>query len=190
MKKQIFSISSKEKTRLADRAKVLASLSHNPEARQRASQAFAQQDQMRLRACRSAIGKGVIPILMPERVIEYLPSTGEFRWAIHPDPARIGTSPLNVSKDGTRYISRSDKKGTVSAARLAHEAVHGPIPEHHGVYCVNGDQGDLSILNLRLYEIKNVKRELDAMLQEPVEIPDELRAKLRANRLAREARGE
>jgi hypothetical protein len=180
------SINPKEKARMADIMRELSRFEPGSTARKNVAISYAQIDRLRLKRIRSAIGKKIIPIPLNERVIEYHPATGKMVWGLHPAPERIGFDATNARRDGTRYLTGADGK-TITAARMAHEAIHGPIPEDHEVYCVNGDHDDLSAANLRCKPIKHVVVIKEMTDEDRAMIPDDLKERLRKLREAREA---
>lgn len=137
----------KEKARLAAQRRRMTSL--YGEARKEYLHHIGQLEQHREKRCRSAVAKGSILINLSNRTYEYFPSTGEVLWAasalaMH----KVGSSALALHKNGYAILYDANSNA-VPATRMIHEAVHGPIEEGHEVYCVNGDNKDLRIRNLR-----------------------------------------
>lgn len=181
-------INPKEKARLKAMHDHIAQYSFDPEAMKRVALSYSQLEQAYLRRCQSALGKGEVAVSMGTRMLIYVPAKGDLVWLVHPSIEKQGHDATITRKDGVRIIYGEDGKG-VPAARVAYAAVHGSIPENHEVYCVNNDPSDLTVRNLRSREVKeSYVKALDRMVQDPVEVPGDLRAKLRALREAREAR--
>lgn len=149
-------INPKEKRRLAAIMKAISRYSDDTEehraARNRIQQKYLQEDILRERNCRSAISKRCVPIAFENNILEYYPSTGELLYAGVTAGYKEGMSATKVRKDGVHYLHLRDG-GTVATARVIHEAIHGPIPDDHGVYCVDNDPGNLTIRNLRTYRM-------------------------------------
>lgn len=106
-------------------------------------------DAARLKRCKSVIAKGRIPIYAGDYIYAYYPSTGKVIWMKHVINTKIGENAIVAKQNGRSFTLLNEKGEQVSAARMIFAAVHGEIPEEHDVYCVNGDNSDFSILNLR-----------------------------------------
>jgi hypothetical protein len=159
-----------EVTRLKRQRTFAASLSDD--ARNRYFRRLGLEIAARLRRCRSATGKRKIAVHTGERVYEYYPATGDILWGVHPSKEKIGTSAINYHRSGQPRIL--DENGRyLSAARVVHEAVHGPLEEDDIVYAINNDPKDLRILNLRVAEdggrskARKEKEEMDAQFEDP-----------------------
>lgn len=136
-----------EKMRLAAIRKDAATL--GIKGQDRYFRSIALLDAARKKRCMAVIRKGRIPIYAGDYIYAYYPSTGKVVWMVHSINTKIGENALVSKQNGRSFTLLNEKGEQVSAARIIFAAVHGEIPEEHDVYCVNGDNSDLTILNLR-----------------------------------------
>ena len=177
-------INTKEKRRLQAIMAHVSRYSDDTEehrgARRRIYQMYNQEEAAHLTRCRAAIGKRLVPIAFDGSILEYDPVEGTLVFAGIAAGYKLGESAIRVRKDGTRYLHLRDG-GTTTATRVIHEAIHGPIPDDHGVYCVDNDPGNLTITNLRTYRMH---RKLIASEIAERERAKEILQKIRAERKA------
>lgn len=140
------SINPKEKARLKKQSDFAASL--EPAEQDRYMRSLGLADALRMKRIKSAIGRKSIALFCGSNRYRYFPATGEIVWADTSVTHEAGTDATSRLANGYKRVRDSDGN-YVSAARLVHEAVHGPIPEGHECYCINNDPGDLRITNLR-----------------------------------------
>lgn len=155
-------------------------------------------------AMRTADGvENTLPLLIDSYMAIYYPRTGRVIWHEHPDEELRGKDALRYPKRKTKVKVRNETGRFVletkdgpdvlgppiiygeggrpyTAARLCYEAIHGKVPPDHLVYSVDSRVDPLIATNLRC-----VPRSSE---EKPVELPQELKDKLRELREARERR--
>ena len=80
--------------------------------------------------------------------LDYAPDTGEFIWSVCRRKKLLGKPAGRIMPNGYRYIKSNGRAW--SAARLAWEAVNGPIPLGLEIDHINRVKSDNRIVNLQL----------------------------------------